>query len=105
MNKFLIAVSLVALALPANAASNKNFGKADDYGSERFAQVNRCMVKLIAEHKTPDPNGIGLSGCMSNNNYTFLPNARVFGNSGAKCKDSEWGVWKSWCWAYGASVE
>jgi len=92
---------LIAWAVwPAAAESNKNYGKADDYGSARFAQVNQCMVALINNHQTPDPKGIALSRCMKNNNYAFLPDARVFGNSGPKCKDDKMGVFHSWCWGH-----
>jgi len=85
---------------PAAAESNKNYGKSDDYGSARFAQVNQCMVELINNQKTPDPKGKALSQCMKDNGYAFLPNARVFGNSGSNCKDDKLGVFHSWCWGH-----
>ena len=48
--KTLIVIALIAaLATPAFAGStgaNPNYGKADDYGSERYAAVNRCMVEI-----------------------------------------------------------
>jgi hypothetical protein len=85
-------------ALPAYAG-NKNFGKAEDYGSARFAQVNQCEVQLVGKGQTPDPKGIALSQCMKRNGYQFMSNARVFGNSGPRCKDDEEGVFHSWCWS------
>lgn len=78
-------------------AANPNYGKADDYGSDRFAMVNQCMVAAI-QQKEPDkpapPNA--LPDCMKDNGYAFLPNARIFGNSGPKCKADEQGVFHSW---------
>ena len=73
-------------------------GKADNYGSVEFTQLNRCMVDLINAHKAPDPKGIKLAQCMKDNMYAFLPNSRVFGDSGAKCGSDKIGVFHSWCW-------
>jgi hypothetical protein len=80
--------------MPAHAA------KADDYGSERFVQVNQCMVDFLQHNpgKT-DPQGITLSVCMKNHDYTFLPDAKIFGDSGPKCKNDKLGVFHSWCWS------
>jgi hypothetical protein len=78
----------------------KNFGKADDYGSDRFAMVNQCMI-AVAHDGQPDANPFSaFSDCMWNNHYRFQPNNRVFGNSGEKCKThlSDEGITHSWCW-------
>ena len=81
------------LAVTPALAANPNYGRADDYGSERFAMVNQCMITATQQ------KNLTLSDCMKDNGYAFLPNARVFGNSGPKCKTDETGVWHSWCWA------
>jgi hypothetical protein len=95
MKTALLAALLLA-ATPALAyktlAGNPNYGKADDYGSETFAMVNQCMITATQQ------KNLTLSDCMKDNGYAFLPNARVFGNSGPKCKTDEMGVWHSWCW-------
>ena len=95
---FLLAVApafLIAL-LPAYA-DPKNYGKADDYGSERYAMVSHCMVEAI-KHKEPGkaaaPNSI--PDCMHDNGFHFAPNNRVFGNQGEQCKDGD--PLHSWCW-------
>jgi hypothetical protein len=89
-----------ALAYPqANKtpAANPNYGKADDYGSDRFAMLNQCMIGAT-HNKTPDSDP--LETCMSANGYHFLPDAHVFGNRGPKCKSDEEGEFHSWCWGH-----
>ena len=90
----LLTAALIAVSLPALAA-NPNFGKADDYGSDRFAMLNQCMIGAT-HNKTPDSDP--LETCMSANGYHFLPDAHVFGNSGPKCKTDEESEFHSWCW-------
>jgi hypothetical protein len=71
---------------------NKNFGKADDYGSERFTTVNQCLVKGITDKSGED----GIEACMNNQGYVFCPDCQVFGNDGPRCKDDD--QLHSWCW-------
>jgi hypothetical protein len=82
------------LSLPAHAG-NPNYGKADDYGSDRFAMLNQCMID--AQHNTT-PDSDALETCMKRNGYAFLPDAHVFGNRGPKCKTDDMGEMHSWCW-------
>jgi hypothetical protein len=91
MKTALLTTALVVAALPAQA-DNKNFGKSDDYGSERFSVLNQCFIENAHQgsQKLPD--------CMKDKGYAFLPEARVFGNSGPKCKKDEMGPLHSWCW-------
>jgi hypothetical protein len=99
MKTALLTAVIIAVSLPASAADkNPNDGKADDYGSQRYAAVNNCMVAAIEqkEPKAAPPNA--LSDCMKNSGYVFLPDARIFGNSGPKCKTDELGTFHSWCW-------
>jgi hypothetical protein len=65
---------------------NPNFGKADDYGSERYSVINQCM---IAKAKSMD-------ACMAKSGYVFCPDCQVFGNDGPRCKDDD--PLHSWCW-------
>ena len=97
MKTALLAALLLAVT-PALAA-NPNYGKAEDYGSDRFAMINQCMIAAAQQKETGKPAPANaLPDCMKDNGYAFLPNARVFGNSGPKCKTDEMGVWHSWCW-------
>jgi hypothetical protein len=91
--KYLLVSACVLLAAPAYADS-KNFGKADDYGTERWAMDAQCLAQLAAHEIEGD-----ITSCMEANGFKWLPNARVFGNDGPKCKnDKEWGHYHSWCW-------
>jgi hypothetical protein len=71
---------------------NKNFGKADDYGSDRFTTVNQSLVKGITDKSGED----GIEACMNNQGYVFCPDCQVFGNDGPRCKDDD--HLHSWCW-------
>jgi hypothetical protein len=93
MKTTLLAVALITIVTPASAG-NPNYGKADDYGSERFALVNQCLARIVA-HETTNRS---IPDCMSDHGYRFQPNAQVFGNSGGKCKNDSQGVFHSWCW-------
>jgi hypothetical protein len=78
-----------------NVAGNPNFGKAGDYGSERFAMINRCMTQKItakAEGRIPE----SVEVCMNANGFAFCPECRIFGNKGPKCLDEN--HMHSWCW-------
>jgi hypothetical protein len=70
---------------------NPNFGKADDYGSERFSVINQCM---IAKAKSMDL-------CMAKKGYVFCPDCQVLGNDGPKCKSDEVNRLRSWCYEQG----
>jgi hypothetical protein len=98
MKTALFAAAFVVAALPA-WAGKENYGKADDYGSASFAMLNQCMVDATT-HKEPGKrvSPTVLPDCMKDNGFAFLPDARVFGNRGPKCKSDEMGVFHSWCW-------
>ncbi len=65
---------------------NKNFGKADDYGSERFAVINQCMIDKAKS----------MDACMAKSGYVFCRDCQIFGNEGPRCKDDD--PLHSWCW-------
>ena len=72
-------------------AGKEHYGRADDVGSAEFAMIAQCMA--------PEDQ---LRACMEDNGFVFLPNARVWGNEGPRCKnDKENGVFHSWCWKKG----
>lgn len=77
---------------------NENFGKADDYGSERYAAVNDCMVKAVTAKAAKDATGKSLEPCMRNGGFVFCPGCQVFGNDGPRCESDEFGYFHSWCW-------
>jgi hypothetical protein len=72
MKKFLITAAVLMLAPASALAGNPNLGKSDDYGSERFAQVNRCMVEHIEKNLPPDPEGKTIGQCMVDHGYHIL---------------------------------
>jgi hypothetical protein len=95
----LAAIAAAAIAMPA-AARNPYLGKANDYGSIQLAQMNVCM-----QSGKSDPDGALLAACMEANNFRFLPNARVFGNSGPRCKADSEARFHSWCWGTIPGIE
>jgi hypothetical protein len=70
---------------------NNNFGKADDYGSERFSVINQCFIDLAGKSR-----GMTIDACMAKSGYVFCPDCQVFGNDGPACKDDD--PLHSWCW-------
>jgi hypothetical protein len=81
------------IAKPCHTGGNPNYGKADDYGSERFAAVNYCMVaNLTAAPK----DKVSIEVCMNDNGFAFCPDCKIFGNKGPRCLDED--HLHSWCW-------
>ena len=100
MKTVLLAALLFAVS-PALAypQADKNFGKADDYGSDRFNAVNHCMVEAITNKQKPDPSGLSLTICMDHQGFQPCEDCQVFGNRGPKCAENRnGGFFHSWCW-------
>ena len=97
---FLVAFMFIVIASIA-MAGDENFGKADDYGSDRFVMVNKCEVYLT---KYPQPGETDpakmLARCMEANGFAFLPDAKIFGDRGPRCDEDGEGLWHSWCWEH-----
>jgi hypothetical protein len=96
----LAAALITTLApVPAHAGStNPNFGKADDYGSDRFRAINTCMIEATTNKAPADHSGLGLKTCMDRLGFEPCNNCQIYGNRGPKCiKDAE-GFFHSWCW-------
>ena len=93
-----VALASILIAAYAYGADNPNYGKADDYGSDRFRAVNHCMVEGISNKQKPDKTGAGLTPCMNSLGFDFCDNCQVFGNSGPKCGKDEQKHFHSWCW-------
>jgi hypothetical protein len=92
MKTTLIALIATLLITPALAA-NPNYGKAEDYGSDRFAMINNCMVANIT---AAAKDKVSVEACMNENGFAFCPNCKVFGNQGPRCLDED--HHHSWCW-------
>ena len=93
-----VAIALFILLMFSRAFANPaNYGKADDYGSERFAAINNCYVAGIEGHPTLKGAAF-LTACMRQLGWQFCDDCRVFGNTGPHCKNDEQGIHHSWCW-------
>jgi hypothetical protein len=96
-----LAVVAPAFAVPiapyaiAKQLGNANYGKADDYGSERWRMAASCLSHMVtakAEGRQPE----SFEACMNENGFAFCPDCKIFGNRGPKCLDED--HLHSWCW-------
>ena len=95
----IIAAVIAAAALPSVAlAANPNFGKADDYGSDRFKAINTFMIEGTTNKEPAGPSGLGLKPCMGRLGFEPCNNCQIFGNRGPKCIKDDEGFFHSWCW-------
>jgi hypothetical protein len=90
--KMFLAVAMTAVLAAPAWSGKENYGKADDYGSERFRAINQCMIGVTLKTDR------SLSDCMDGRDFAFCPNCQVFGNSGGRCKNDRDGKLHSWCW-------
>jgi hypothetical protein len=89
---FAAAMWLIAGCVMAHAKSaNPNYGKADDYGSDRWRMAASCLSRAVTskEHTS-------FELCMNDNGFRFEPDNRIFGDRGPKCLDND--HLHSWCW-------
>jgi hypothetical protein len=95
VKKVLLAMAMTTLLAAPAWSGKENYGKADDYGSARYAAINQCVVDIIMPKPGEVP--LPLTECMKESGFKFCPNCRVWGNEGPRCKKDD-GFWHSWCW-------
>jgi len=103
MKTILLTAAIAIVATSASAwpitkpawVANPNYGKADDYGSERFATINRCMTQNITA-AAEGRDKVSIELCMSDHGFVFCPDCKIFGNKGPACLDED--HLHSWCW-------
>lgn len=82
MRTMIITAVILMMTISAQAG-NPNLGKADGYGSDRYAAVNTCMAESINnKQRKPDPHGLTLVPCMGRFGFEFCSNCQIWGNRG-----------------------